>query len=74
MNSVPYTSHVKVIYDAVLIPNLQSNSLIVMDNAPYHSRMLESAPTMSSRKQQMHDWLTAKGIEYPESALKRELF
>ena len=28
---------------------------------------------MSSRKQQMHDWLTAKGIEYPESALKREL-
>ena len=22
----------------------------------------------------MHDWLTAKGIEYPESALKRELF
>ena len=45
-----------------------------MDNAPYHSRMLESVPTMSSRKQQMHDWLTAKGIEYPESALKRELF
>ena len=59
--------------------HLQSNSLIVMDNAPYHSRMLESVPTMSSRKQQMHDWLTAKGIEYPESeysvsALKRELF
>ena len=45
-----------------------------MDNAPYHSRMLESVPTMSSRKQQMHDWLTAKGIEYPEAALKRELF
>ena len=44
-----------------------------MDNASYHSRMLESVPTMSSRKQQMHDWLTAKGFEYPESALKREL-
>ena len=47
-----------------LIPDLQSNYLIVMDTAPYHSRMLESVPTMSSRKQQMHDWLTAKGIEY----------
>ena len=57
-----------------LIPNLQSNSLIVMDNAPYHCRMLEAVPTMSSRKQQVHDWLTAKGIDYPESALKRELF
>ena len=53
-----------------LIPNLQSNSLIVLDNALYHSRMLESVPTMSSRKQQMHDWLTAKGIEYTESALE----
>ena len=57
-----------------LIPNLQRNSLIVMDNAPYHSRILESVPTMTSRKQQMYDWLTEKGIEYPESALKRELF
>ena len=45
-----------------LLPNLQSNSLIVMDNAPYHSRKLESVPTMSSTKQQMQDWLTAKGI------------
>ena len=36
--------------------------------------MLESVPTMSSRKQQMHDWSMAKGIEYPESALKREVF
>ena len=45
-----------------------------MDNASYHSKMLESVSTMSSRKQQMHDWLRAKGIEYRESALKRELF
>ena len=38
-----------------LLPNLQSNSLIVMDNAPYHSRKLEPVPTMSSTKQQMQD-------------------
>lgn len=57
-----------------LMPNLQSNSLIVMDNAPYHSRKLEPVPTMSSRKQQMQDWLTSHGIEYPEQALKHELY
>ena len=55
------------------LPNLQSNSLIVMDNAPYHSRKLEPVPTRSSTKQQMHDWLTAKGIVFPECSLKREL-
>ena len=48
------------------LPNLQSNSLIVMDNAPYHSRKLEPVPTMSSTKLGMQDWLTAKGIVFPE--------
>ena len=49
-----------------LLPNLQSNSLIVMDNAPYHSCKL--GPTMSSMKQQMQDWLTAKELCF-QSAL-----
>ena len=56
-----------------LLPNLQPSSLIVMDNASYHSRKLEPIPTMSSRKSQMQDWLVAHGIEFPERALKREL-
>ena len=56
-----------------VLPNLQSNSLIVMDNAPYHSHKLEPVPTMSSTKQQMQDWLTVKGIVFPECSLKREL-
>ena len=34
-----------------LMPNIPANSLIVMDNAPYHCRRLEPVPTMSSRKQ-----------------------
>ena len=57
-----------------LMPNIPANSLIVMDNAPYHSRRLEPVPTMSSRKQMMQDWLTAREIEFPENALKRELY
>ena len=27
------------------MPNISANSLIVMDNAPYHSRRLEPVPT-----------------------------
>ena len=54
-----------------LMPNIPATSLIVMDNALYHSRRLEPVPTMSSRKQIMQDWLTARGIEFPENALKR---
>ena len=57
-----------------LMPNIPANSLIVTDNAPYHSRRLEPVPTISSRKQIMQDWLTACGIEFPENALKRELY
>ena len=44
-----------------LLPNILPNSLIVIDNAPYHSRRLELVPTMSSRKQIIQDWLTARG-------------
>ena len=57
-----------------LLPNTSPNSLIVIDNASYHSRRLEPVPTMSSRKQVMQDWLTARGIDFQEHALKRELY
>ena len=56
------------------MPNIPANSLIVMDNAPYHSRRLEPVPTMSYRKPIMQDWLTTRGIEFPENTLKRELY
>ena len=42
--------HFEEWFHDVSMPNIQPNSLIVMDNAPYHSRRLESVPTMSSRK------------------------
>ena len=58
----------------LLMPNIQPNSLIAMDNAPYHSRRLEPVPTMSLRKQAMQDWLTSHRIYFPECALKQELY
>ena len=57
-----------------LMPNIPPKSVVVIDNAPYHCRRLEPVPTMSSRKQIMQDWPTVRGIEFPENALKRELY
>ena len=47
--------HFEELFHDALMPNIQPNSLIVMNNAPYHSRRLEPVPTMSSRKQVTHD-------------------
>ena len=41
--------HFEEWFHDTLMPNIRPNSLIVMDNAPYHSRRLEPVPTMSSR-------------------------
>ena len=62
--------HFEEWFHDALMPNIQPNSLIVMDNAPYNSRRLEPVPTMSSRKQVMQDWLTSHRICFPECAMK----
>ena len=66
--------HFEEWFHDTLLPKLPPNSIIVMDNASYHSRRIEAVPTMNSRKGEMQDWLVAHGIEYPEKALKRELY
>ena len=48
----------------ILIPKLEPNSIIVMDNASYHSRRLQKIPTKSSTKQEMKDWLTSNGCNF----------
>ena len=39
-----------------LLPNIPSNSLIVMDNAPYHSRRKEEYLIQSWTKKNMAEW------------------
>ena len=58
-----------------LLPNIPSQSLIVMDNAPYHNVLLdETFPTSSSTKQQLRDCLTAHDYPWSRDMLKPELF
>ncbi|XP_060855338.1 uncharacterized protein LOC132933017 [Metopolophium dirhodum] len=44
-----------------VIPLLKDNSVIVMDNAPYHSVKLEKCPTLSWKKVEIESWLEEKG-------------
>lgn len=56
-----------------MLPQLQENSVIVLDNAPYHSRKLEKIPTTASRKSEIQQWLRSKHINFEEDLLKVEL-
>ena len=66
--------HFEEWFHNTLLPKLPPSSIIVMDNASYHSRHIERVPTMNSRKGEMQDLLIAHGIDYPEKALKCELY
>ena len=67
------SEHFEEWFNDTLIPKLEPNSIIVMDKASYHSRRLQKIPTKSSTKQEMKDWLTSNGMQFPEKALECEL-
>ncbi|GAB6021802.1 hypothetical protein CHUAL_014138 [Chamberlinius hualienensis] len=55
------------------LPNIEPNSIIVMDNAPYHSVLVENVPTTLTRKTDIRDWLTAKQVLWKPDMIKVEL-
>ncbi|XP_063847657.1 uncharacterized protein LOC135095928 [Scylla paramamosain] len=57
-----------------LLPNIPPNSVIVMDNASYHSRQVEKLPTSSWRKADIKNWLKLKGITVSDDLSKAELY
>lgn len=54
-----------------LIPNIKKNSVIVFDNASYHSVQINRAPTCSSRKSDILDWLEKNGIRTFSQDMKK---
>lgn len=57
-----------------LIPVLPPNSTIIMDNAPYHSRVQNKPPTSNSTKTEMVSWLNNKGVCFQPGLKKPELY
>ncbi|KAJ3656116.1 hypothetical protein Zmor_015214 [Zophobas morio] len=55
-----------------LFPNLPEGSIIVMDNAPSHSRLAEKIPNSSTRKADIVSFIRNKNIDIPESAKTRK--
>lgn len=57
-----------------LFPNLPPRSVIIVDNAPYHNVQVNKAPTSTSKKADMQDWLRNHNIAYEEDMLKTQLY
>ncbi|XP_060855104.1 uncharacterized protein LOC132946628 [Metopolophium dirhodum] len=47
-----------------MLQHLEEPSVIVMDNAPYHSVLAENYPKANERKADVQKWLSEKGVEY----------
>lgn len=45
-----------------ILSRLKPNSVVVMDNASYHSEKIDKAPSSGSRKADIVKWLTDKGV------------
>ncbi|XP_037576722.1 uncharacterized protein LOC119458938 [Dermacentor silvarum] len=56
-----------------LLRNIKPRSVIVMDNASYHSAQVEKVPSSSSRKAGIQCWLKSKSIPVYDEQLKSEL-
>lgn len=57
-----------------LIPNLPSNSVLVVDNAPYHNKYIEKPPNSNTRKQDMLNWLTTRDIPVNPNLTKPRIY
>jgi hypothetical protein len=51
-------------FSGQLLPNIPPNSVIVIDNASYHTKQENKVPTKSSRKDLMTDYLTKMGVTF----------
>ncbi|XP_050505383.1 uncharacterized protein LOC126883762 [Diabrotica virgifera virgifera] len=56
-----------------LLPGFSEPSVIILDNAPYHSEILNRSPTNSWNVDQIKEWLTNERISIPQHILKSEL-
>jgi hypothetical protein len=53
-----------------LLPNLPENSVIVMDNASYHSQQNRKLPTRCSKKHDIKDFMLEHKLKIPDHATK----
>jgi predicted O-methyltransferase YrrM len=52
---------------------LEEESIIILDNASYHSRVIDKLPSTNSRKQDIREWVHKNNISYQPYETKTEL-
>ncbi|GBP90526.1 hypothetical protein EVAR_68903_1 [Eumeta japonica] len=67
-----YAAHFKEWLKGIF-PKLKNNSVLLLDNAPYHLRRLEQILTIEWWKAKIIDWLTSKNINFEEKIIKAPL-
>ena len=60
--------------DEKLIPNLPPNSVVVTDNAPYHSIQVDKPPTKYALNSDIKEWLRRKRVKFDEGLHKVDLY
>lgn len=60
-------------FESQLLPDIPERSIIVMDNAPYHSKVLNKAPNTSTKKKDITEWLVRNNIDHDAFHTKPEL-
>lgn len=56
-----------------LLPNVPEKSVIVMDNASYHSRLLNKVPNAANKKSEIQDYMLQNDIYFEFSYKKSDL-
>ena len=60
-------------FEKKLLPQLEEGTIIIMDNATYHSKVINKTPTCSSNKNDIILWLSKNNIEHDATHSKAEL-
>lgn len=60
-------------FEHQLLMNLEEPSTIIMDNASYHSTIINKMPTTNSTKPEIQEWLRKNNINYENTYLKSHL-
>lgn len=60
-------------FENSVLRNLRKKSVIVMDNAPYHSVIKDKAPTKATKKSDIVSWLEKRKIPFVSNLTRAEL-
>lgn len=59
-------------FENQLLPNVPANSVIVMDNAKYHSRQLSKKPNQNTRKNDILHYMRSNNIALPTGKMTKK--